>query len=209
MDDFHCLSPECCQVEFHHRSDCVPESDYVNTFVASFTTAYGRIKLYRQLARLGRRAVYIDTDSIIYTCNGSPGELHPPYGEHLGQWTRELKAGDTMVEFVSSGPKSYAYRTRCGETVVKVKGITINYEIDQIVNFDSIKALVLHYAAPEEFPLPDSLSSELIAKYPDKIHRDRYKFELYGRDVKKKFRVTYSKRQLLRDGSFDTVPYGF
>ena len=103
----------------------------------------------------------------------------------------------------------YAYRTSLGETVVKVKGITITHTINKVINFDVIKSLVLNFADPKEFPLPDGMSEEIIATYPSKIHRDRFNFVLYGKNIKKKYRVTYGKRQLVRNGSFDTVPYGY
>jgi hypothetical protein len=54
-----------------------------------------------------------------------------------------------MLEFVSGGPKNYAYKlcnSMTGElkTVFKVRGITLNYNASQLVNFDTIKDLVLN-----------------------------------------------------------------
>ena len=211
IEDFHVLAPETCQVEYRHKnSSSLPECSYVNVFVASFTTAHGRLRLYRELDRLGDRVIYMDTDSILYTYQSVEGELHPPYGEYLGQWTNELKHGDSITQFVSAGPKSYAYKTALGETVVKIKGLTITHSASQVIHFESIKNLVLHYADPETFPLSaENESAEIAVDYPSKIHRNRFNFTLYGKDLKKKFRVTYSKRQLVRDGSFDTIPYGY
>ena len=62
--------------------------------------------------------------------------------------TSELKQGIRIEEFVSGGPKNYAYRimdpvTGNRERVCKVRGITLNYSASQAVNFDVIKALVL------------------------------------------------------------------
>ncbi len=62
--------------------------------------------------------------------------------------TSELKPGFHIEEFVSGGPKNYAYRivdpvTGVRETVCKVRGITLNYSGSQTVNFDVIMALVL------------------------------------------------------------------
>jgi len=49
-----------------------------------------------------------------------------------------------MEEFVNGGPKNYAYKivdTTTGQrnTVCKVRGITLNYNALQLVNFDVIK----------------------------------------------------------------------
>ena len=62
--------------------------------------------------------------------------------------TSELKPGFYIEEFVSGGPKNYAYRivdpvTGKRETVCKVGGITLNYSASHTVNFDVIKALIL------------------------------------------------------------------
>ena len=62
--------------------------------------------------------------------------------------TSELKPGFHIEEFVSGGPKNYAYRivdpvAGNRETVCKVRGITLNYSASKTVNFDVIKALVL------------------------------------------------------------------
>jgi len=62
--------------------------------------------------------------------------------------TSELKPWEYISEYVSGGPKNYAYRTHntetCAEaTVCKVRGITLNYSTSQLVNFERIKQLIL------------------------------------------------------------------
>ena len=39
--------------------------------------------------------------------------------------TNELSDGDVIEEYVSTGPKSYAYRTRDGDVVCKVKASSL------------------------------------------------------------------------------------
>ena len=212
VQDFHVLAPETCQVEYKHRKANLPECAYLNIFIAVFTTAHARIRLYRELHRLGRKALYYDTDSIIYRYKeNDPEQIHPPYGDYLGMWTNELSLGVHISQFVSAGPKSYSYKTSSGEITVKVKGLTLTYAASATVNFETIKALVLHYLNPQEFPLPSELKGKdyVSVTYPSKICRDRYRFKLYGKDLVKTFKVTYGKRQLLRDGSYETVPFGF
>jgi hypothetical protein len=63
--------------------------------------------------------------------------------------TSELKPDQYIGEFVSGGPKNYAYVTvgpdaGCRKTVFKVRGITLNYAVSQLVNFDLIKKMVLY-----------------------------------------------------------------
>ena len=210
LTDFHVLSPETCQIEYRHKSGSLPECAYVNVFLAAFTTSHARVRLYNQLNELGRNALYYDTDSVIYKYDVA-NPRHPPYGDYLGMWTDELPSGSYITRFVSAGPKSYAYKTSCGQIVVKIKGLTINYSASFLVDFETVEALVLHYADPLQFPLPPSLNGNdfVSVNYPSKITRDRYTFKIYGKDLEKKFRVTYGKRQFLRDGSFETLPFGY
>ena len=69
-------------------------------------------------------------------------------GDCLDAMTSELKTNEIISEFVSGGHKNYAYKTfnslTCaGKTVCKVKVITLNYNISQLVNFENIKDMVL------------------------------------------------------------------
>jgi hypothetical protein len=62
--------------------------------------------------------------------------------------TSELKQGFHIDEFVSGGPKNYAYRTikpATGEhdTVCKVRGITLNYSASRLVNFGVMRDMIL------------------------------------------------------------------
>ena len=65
--------------------------------------------LYAYLDRLGERAVYCDTDSVIFV--QKTGE--PPLiecGNALGDVTSEVKGSEYISEFVSGGPKNYDYK---------------------------------------------------------------------------------------------------
>ena len=160
------------------------------------------------LHQLGRRVLYFDTDSVIYEYDESnSNEYTPDMGDHLGQWTDELKQGQFISRFVSSGPKSYAYITNTGERTTKLKGFTLNHEVTKLLNFDSICRLVLFWADPDNNPLPHDEKPHVEVSY-SKIRRNKYQFKLFNREELKKFRVTYSKRRLLR-GTYDTEPYGF
>jgi hypothetical protein len=70
-------------------------------------------------------------------------------GDRLEDMTDELKPGEYNNEFVSAGPKNYAYKI-CErdsgnlQTVCKVRGITLNYNASRLVNFDVIKDMILN-----------------------------------------------------------------
>ena len=79
------------------------------------TTCHACLKLYREIALLGDRCLYFDTDSIIFISR--PGEYEPELGSFLGEFTDELTCGSIgceekgctkehyITEFVSAGPK--------------------------------------------------------------------------------------------------------
>lgn len=108
--------------------------------LAAFTTSHARVRLYSGLLTVGDRAIYCDTDSIIYL--SKDGEPDIPIGDKLGEWTDEL-AGDYIDEFVATGPKSYAYTTRSGKVAVKCKGFKLSKaNCERTLNFTNFKAAV-------------------------------------------------------------------
>jgi hypothetical protein len=122
----------------------IPMSNNTNIYIASTTTAWARIELYKYLDQCcsngddsSSSAMYCDTDSIIFASN-----VPLPTGPHLGQLTNELQSDDFILRFVSAGPKTYAYETRKGEICVKAKGFSLNYTNGQALNVDGMIALV-------------------------------------------------------------------
>jgi hypothetical protein len=65
-------------------------------------------------------------------------------GDNLGDMTNELRPGEYIEEFVSGGPNNYAYRVVRGNTVCKIRGISLNYTSSQLVSFDIIRHMVLN-----------------------------------------------------------------
>ena len=83
-----------------------------------------------------------------------PGEPIPPLGDHLGEFTSELKDGDHIVEVAAVGPKNYGYRTRDGNVECKVRGFTLNTRGQEQLNFDLLKQNVIdEVTEPEEDPI--------------------------------------------------------
>ena len=208
IKDMHVVSASSLMLEYEHKRDFVPEMGHTNIFIAAFTTANARKRLYSVLERLGRNAIYFDTDSVIYYYDESdPNAYHPPLGEQLGDWTNELDQNDFISEFVSTGGKSYAYTTNLGKTVCKVKGFSLNHMISQSINFESVKKLVLYWANPDKFPLDEGEEDRIEIKY-ERICRNKATMQLFTKAELKKFGVTYNKRVLEPEG-FCTLPYGY
>jgi len=112
----------------------------------AYVTAGARIHLYCYLDRLGEIAIYCDTDSVIYIQpRDEPGLIET--ADKLGDMTSVLRPTMYVSEFVSCGPKNYAYKvidTKTGRatTACKVRGITLNYSAKQLVTFDVIRDIV-------------------------------------------------------------------
>jgi len=135
----------------HSAEEHVPNLRHTNEVIGAYITAGARMHLYRYLDRLGERAVYCVTDSVIYIQPKDEPNLIET-GDKLGDMTSELRSTEYVSEFVSGGPKNYAYKvidtvTDRTTTVCKVRGITLNFSAKQLVNFDVIRDMVLKTGA--------------------------------------------------------------
>ena len=139
------VNDETVEVRWRYKEDFVESCGRTNVVIAAYTTAQARLKLYSYLEKLGSRALYADTDSIVFTSSTKDAYI-PALGDYLGDLTDEVPHGK-ITEFVTAGPKNYAYKVmRHGghtETVCKVRGITLNYKNSMDINFDSIKNIVM------------------------------------------------------------------
>lgn len=97
IKDVFLPTPEVAAIHWNVAQDFVEQDTSTNIFLAVFTTAWARLKLYEEMDKLGRSVLYHDTDSIIYDSNGIND---PPLGNFLGEFTDELD-GDTITTFVS------------------------------------------------------------------------------------------------------------
>ena len=134
----------------------------------------------------------MDTDSVIFVAKEN--DPMPPLGDYLGELTDELPVNKFIKEFISSGPKSYAYKQDDDVESTKFKGVTLNSTNRQFVNFNSIKDIIFNR---QEIKLPPY----------DLFVRDKIRGAVYNRPMRKTVRLVYTKRILL--DNFDTVPYGY
>ena len=122
-----------------------------NLVVASFVTSHARLRLYHFIEQVESdpehcRLLYSDTDSIFYARkDGATGGIQE--GEQLGDMKREY-CNRRIVEFVTAGPKNYAYRHLNGSNgadeqfVVKVRGFELNSSAAEIINFEAVKQMM-------------------------------------------------------------------
>jgi hypothetical protein len=108
-----------------------------NVALCAFITAAARLRLWTELNKLGLRALYCDTDSVIY--EHDPRLYNIPESRMLGCWEPE-PCGDLRA-FASSGKKAYSYITTRDRESSKHKGVTLTARNSESVNFATIAGL--------------------------------------------------------------------
>ena len=141
--NFHIVSRDILQLEWSNNPLFASFDNKTNIFLASFTTMWARLKLYGVLDKLNQNILYFDTDSVIFKTKKSDNLNYLPIGNYLGELTNEISPQDGyIVEFVSGGPKNYAYRTLSGKEECKVRGFTLNWANSKLINFQAIKSII-------------------------------------------------------------------
>lgn len=143
IHDVNAKNPDFIQVQYSERKEFNFGGLTTNVVIAAFVTCQARLKLFSELKKLQKRVLYFDTDSIFFVSN--PEDTYQPeLGDYLGDFTSEIdpREGNYIKEFVSAGPKNYAYKLDTGVTHCTVKGITFNSLTVKVINFESIKDIV-------------------------------------------------------------------
>jgi len=181
----------------------VPSLRHTNEVIGAYVTAGARIHLYSYLNRLQDKAIYCDTDSVIYIQPiGEPKLVET--GDNLGQMTSELKPNEIISEVVCAGPKNYAYRTinsSTGEssTICKVRGFTLNYSASQLVNFGKMKDMIVS--------MDDTQTVTVRTSNKIKRKRGTGGVNIISQPEEKTYRVSFLKRRRLNDNT--SLPFGY
>jgi hypothetical protein len=189
------------RVSWKYPEDNITSGKNVNVAVAAYVTTQARLKLYEYLNRVGQTVLYCDISSVVYVQKTA----EPPkvaIGDYLGDLTDELEeygSGSYIDDFVSSGPKNYAFSVICPSTgkrtyKCKVKGIILNYENSKVVNFDTLKTMI-----HENAPLVHVHNPKKIKRKPGYI--------VVTQQESKEYKVVFKKRWLI--DNFDSLSYGY
>ena len=81
---------------------------HTNEVIDAYVTAGARIHLYWHLDRLQEKTLYCNTDSVIFIQPKDRLQLVET-GDNLSDMTSDLKPHEIITEFVSGGPKNYAF----------------------------------------------------------------------------------------------------
>ena len=86
------LNDTTVYASYETKDEFVRQNYNTNIYIACFTSAWARLRLYDMIDRLGKNVCYMDTDSVVYIENDSTKYIMEEYtGESLGEWTDELK----------------------------------------------------------------------------------------------------------------------
>lgn len=111
--------------------------------------------------------------------------------------------GSFITEFVSGGPKHYAYKVWCEKDqlekiLMKVKGFKLTYKTAAQINFDRLRENV-HAFVQDQNRIETNVHIRRIERTQNR--------EVVTVLRKKVYRVTYTKRVVKPD--FTTIPYGY
>ena len=128
-------------------------------------------------------------------------ELEKPYG-----------AGSYITEFVSGGPKNYAYKVYSTNTKTvivgdcKVRGITLDFNAVKSVNFEAMKNMVNHVDQGTGRAWDEEDELIVPVRYSHRIRRAG-PGQIQTKAVVKDYRLIYDKRVIQHD--LTTLPYGY
>jgi len=173
----------------------------VNVAVAAYVTTQTRLKQYDYLSKLGESVLYCDTDSVIFIQkdNDPPKVKTRDYQGYLTDELEEYGSCSFVDEFVSGGPKNYAFSVFCPSTVkratkCKVKRITLIYGNSNVVNFTPLRDIILENAPP------------IHVHNPRKLER-KHGGVVVSEHETKEYKFVFKKRRLM--DNFDSLPYGY
>ncbi|CAC5419259.1 unnamed protein product [Mytilus coruscus] len=133
--------------EYKEKEEYSKPNPSVNVYIALFTTAHARLKLYELLDILQERVLYMDTDSCIYNDDGSEAckKVENMMGSKLGDLTDEIVSkhnANHIKQFISAGPKDYSMKLDTEKLVSCCKGFRLNAEVEKKITLDKKKKIV-------------------------------------------------------------------
>ena len=138
------VNEKLINIQYKTKMEFISDFGNTNIYIAIFTTSHARIRLYKQLEKIGKKAFYCDTHLVIYAI----GKKEIPLGDSLGEWGLDdcLEGGKRFIkEFSSLGPKDRGIELDNKKQINKVKGFRINAETEDQINMENrLKLLKNH-----------------------------------------------------------------
>jgi hypothetical protein len=144
------LSQNAMRLVYKEKEDFIMEHSNSNIVIALWTTSAARLHLLKYMRQVdvapGATLLYTDTDSVIYVYTGR-NPITP--GQFLGDMSAEYE-DFRILEFACAGAKQYGLKLRNKRTlrikhVLKIRGITLDYDACQHFQYERFKRMVLSY----------------------------------------------------------------
>lgn len=201
------LTDAMVYVTYEEKNEFIRTSYSTNIYIACFTTALARIRLYSMLEKLEKDALYCDTDSVVYNETKEVHCLIKEFlGDGLGQWTDEL-AGKHIKYWCCAQAKDYGYIDNTNKYSGKVKGFRKNAETEEKMTNDQRIKLIKDTIGYQ------NNQNQLIN---DKVDIHYNQFVLKNNTVTtthliKQWAFKFDKRMIkhISDDYIDTLPYGY
>ena len=196
------ITEEMLEVGYKIPEELRDPHPYVNHVLAAFVTSYGRIHLYKQMCKIKiENLLYCDTDCIVFKTGKGLTNLET--GVALGELSCEIygnhNVSDSIGLWVALAPKTYGYRLKIHDNIsmVKCKGITLNFTTTKIVNIESMIRL-----------LKIDTNKAISVRIDHQMERHKAKKTISYTTLEKEFSFTFDKRVILDTSSYITLPYG-
>ena len=179
--------------------------------LGAFTTAMARVRLNRALGVVGKRAIYCDTDSVMYLLRRGEQLTGLPTGDRMGELQDELETQWPGKQargavFSSLGPKTYALRVVDGNTgerlgdIVRYKGVIMTSAAAGRLTLDEMRVLALPGGSGER----GAVQVEQLL-----FRKNIAKRRVETLTILKTCRFTSNKRRFLPDSPrLETLPFG-
>jgi len=223
---WHIINDNCVELKYSEDKDMTLEADYISEATAVFTTANARMRLYDMLDWLDpSQVLYCDTDSVFFIYDETnPNHKKPKndesnpktikFGKGLGEWEDE-HPDHWITEIVIGGAKSYAYKLNDGTIDLKQKGITLDRNNSELLDFDTYRDMVLNHKVKELTEQKDSLfkwdeKNKSICIETSKRYQFRWDDntkDIVTKYISRSVRATIGEKRDI-DG-YNTFPFGY
>ena len=194
------INDQLAYVTYEDIQQYVKPNYTTNIYIACFTTAHARLRLYDMLSKLGTASCYADTDSVIYESTDETDAIVSQYlGDSLGEWTNELAKDVVIDQLFIAGPKDYGFDLSNGTSIGKVKGFRSNADAESNLTNSNRKLLITSK--------PGTVGVDVVY--------DQFRIKPHGGintiTTSKCWTFNYDKRVIVRleNGDVDTLPYGW
>lgn len=199
-------------ITYSTKMEFIEEHATSNLLISIWTTSAARLRLLDALQCVARKPgaeiLYYDTDSVVYSFKDDGGDpLAHLEGPHLGDMTDEYPE-HRIVEFVSGGCKNYALKLvrKCRdpaeeeeyEYAMKIRGITLDYNTCQLLQYETYKCKCIAFGTGEEPPIT--------INYPSILRPDLKTGSIFTIAMSKIFRPIISKG--IVDAHFNVLHFG-